>query len=115
MNKTFWRVWCRISILIFALGFGLASCSDAPENDSQSKLAPIEPPPSLNGDVNLQKFSDKLKLSPDVFSYPGELDGIGSAEEAQLREANLRKPILYGVGAGGITMDTTFEEYLFQF
>ncbi len=98
---------CLLLILIPSF---LISCTEEPANAPGTDSRPPETTVDLNGDIQFKNFKDMVATSPDVFSYPGEIDGVGSEEQEALKLENIRKPIVYGIGAGGITMDTTYEE-----
>lgn len=100
-------IFIGMTTVSFLLG---GACTEAPKNDGNAKAFPVIPPIGNVEDVAGKKLFEQLKVSPDVFSNPGEVTGVGSVEDEALKQANLRKPIDYGIGAGGITMDTTFAE-----
>lgn len=96
-------------IFIICSSLGLLSCTEAPLNDPESKAGP-----RINA-LNLAPTQAKnfnLALDRDQPQKPGQGASIGdgSPEELELREKNLNKPIVYGVGAGGITLDTTLKQ-----
>lgn len=103
-NQLKWRT------LLSLLMLTIISCTRQPANDPGTNSSPPEATLKPAGVVQFKKFKDLVSTSPDVFSYPGELNGVGSAQEEELKLENIRKPIVYGVGAGGITMDTTYDE-----
>ncbi|MCB0377135.1 MAG: hypothetical protein KDD33_01455 [Bdellovibrionales bacterium] len=99
----------RLSLVFFIASYVL-SCTEAPQKPPGSNEVPPSPEVKLQSYKSYTYFQEKLKTDPDVFSRPGELTGVGSAEQEKLKQENLRKPIVYGVGAAGITMDTTFAD-----
>jgi hypothetical protein len=103
------QVFKPIAILLMTISF-VISCTDSPKNDKNAKAGPVTLEVNPNASLPIPKANELLQNSPIVFSNPGELDGEGSIEEQELKKHNLNEPIIYGVGAAGITMDTTFEE-----
>ena len=111
-------------ILLIVIPSFLISCTEEPANDPGTDASPPDSVVSIKGakeptvqDIEKNLFTnpalnfEKVLLeNPEVFSPPGEVDGVGSAEQQVLQQKNLNKPIQYGVGAAGITMDTTFAE-----
>ncbi len=118
----------RLSLILFLTSL-IVSCSEEPANESGAKETPVSAEVGLKGpgtgaagnvDAATIKnnpfnnpainFDKAILENPEVFSAPGENEGVGSVEEQKLKDFNLRQPIVYGIGAGGITMDTTYEE-----
>lgn len=99
-----------ISLMLLVFIFG--ACSDAPSNYPGALETPVTNDPNLTGGVpQSQAIPKHIVESPDFFKKPDAFGGDeGSPEEQKLKEANLNKPIIYGVGAAGITMDTTYAE-----
>lgn len=91
--------------LVFA-----TACTEEPKNDGDAK----SPPPRTTIDPNYadsaNKSYDEFKTSSTTTVDPNQPKPKTPAELEELKQANLRKPIIYGVGAGGIDMDTTFAE-----
>lgn len=89
-----------------------AGCSDAPSNYPGALDAPKVNPIDLQGSApQAQKIPKKIVESPDFFKKPDAFGSDeGSVEEQKLKDQNLNKPIVYGIGAAGITMDTTYAE-----
>ncbi|MCJ8276153.1 MAG: hypothetical protein MJK18_04875, partial [Bdellovibrionales bacterium] len=105
MNKLFKQLFYSCAVLAF-----VASCTDAPSNDVDSKTVPVNPNIGLNTDGPNKSFDNVVINSPEVFSAPGETTGELSEAEQQLKKEKLSKTIIYGVGAAGITLDTTFAD-----
>jgi len=93
-----------IGVFLFSTG-----CTEAPLNDLESKKAPVKLPLDLNT-TQEKNFNQALDNFKPTKAGEGASVGDGSPEEIKLREENLRKPIIYGVGAGGVTLDTTLQE-----
>lgn len=95
-------------VLLIILPSFILSCTEEPANDPGTQEGP--PQTEVSGKAQFKSFKDIVATSPDVFTYPGETSGVGSAEEEAKKLENARKPIVYGVGAAGITMDTSLED-----
>ena len=106
LYKPFWLVLLISSFLV--------ACSESADNPAGTKDGPVKGEVRPIGDLSINKdgrfILDGTLLNGDFFSPPGELTGFGSAEVAKLQAENLQKPILYGIGGGGVSIDNTFEE-----
>ena len=100
MIKFYGPLWSTL-----LLCFLFAACSESPNNDPGAKQPPVVPELRFGQPGGLDKF-----LTPDLFVDPDSAGGIGSKQYEALKNANLHKPIIYGVGGGGINLNTTFEE-----
>ena len=108
MKYLFKPLWLTLLFTSF-----IVACTESADNPPGSKDGPNKGEVRPIGELTLKdgKFIvDGNLLDDNFFTPPGELTGFGSAEVAKLQDENLHKPIIYGVGGGGITINNTLKE-----
>ncbi len=98
----------QVLLLILIPSF-LISCVEEPANAPGTKEGVREGSEDFSGNDQLKDLKDSLTSNQPLVK-PGSSTGIGSDEFNAKKEANASAPILYGVGAGNITMNTTLAE-----
>lgn len=104
MNQILIRLFYILTIFAF-----VASCSNAPDQPGGFDRGPTNTKLDPQGDTiknNVKVISD-IKAEEIPGGYIAE---AGSPEFDAIVKKNSEQPIVYGIGAAGITLNTTFED-----